>query len=141
MLGCTVPDSRKRIAVWFSWQMEGVGEDLAIPVVELFRSFSDINLSPSVRAEEADTKTPNLEYLICRDVGNWVMRGRGKLAIPEEDILNLFGGPELEAAAARLCVSLEQAWKASLRRRGARGVSELTVAWREWWLGHWASLI
>ncbi len=141
MLGCTVPDSRKRIAVWFSWQMEGVGEDLAIPVVELFRSFADIDLSPRVRAEEADTKTPNLEYLICRDIGNWVLRGRGKLSIPEADMLDLFGGPELESAAARLCVSLEQAWKASLRRRGARGVSEVTVAWREWWLGHWASLI
>jgi hypothetical protein len=140
-LGCTVPDSRKRIAVWFSWQMEGTGEDLALPLVELFRSFSDIGLGPSANADAVGTETPNLEYLVCRDVGNWVLRGRGKLSIPEVDMLQLFHGMELESAAARLCVSIENAWKTSLRRRGAHGVSELTVAWREWWLGHWASLI
>ncbi len=138
MLAFTAPDSPKRIAVWFSWQMEGIGEDLTIPVVELFGSFSDIGLGPSDNTEEANRATPNLEYLICRDVGNWVLRGRGKLSIPEAEMLELFGGPDLESAAARLCVSLEQAWKAALRRRGVRGVRELTVAWREWWLGHWA---
>ena len=140
-LGCIVPDGRKRIAIWFSWQMEGTGEDLAIPLVELFKSLSDIGLGLSVGAEGSGTETPNLEYLVCRDVGNWVLRGRGKLSIPEVDMLELFRGMELESAAARLCVSIENAWKASLRRRGAHGVSELTVAWREWWLGHWASLI
>ena len=140
-LGCTVPDNRKRIAVWFSWQMEGTGEDLAIPLVELFKSFSDVGLGPSVSAEGTGTETPNLEYLACRDVGNWILRGRGKLSIREVDMLELFRGMDLESAAARLCVSIENAWKASLRRRGAHGVSELTVAWREWWLGHWASLI
>ena len=140
-LGCTVPDKRKRIAVWFSWQMEGTGEDLAIPLVELFKSFSDVGLGPSVSGEEIGTETPNLEYLVCRDVGNWILRGRGKLSIREVDMLELFRGMDLESPAARLCVSIENAWKASLRRRGAHGVSELTVAWREWWLGHWASLI
>ena len=141
MLAFTVPDNRKRIAVWFSWQMEGITEDLTIPIAELFKSFSDIGLGPNDSTAEAGRTIPNLEYLICRDVGNWVLRGRGKFSIPEADMLELFGGPELEPAAARLCVSLEQAWKAALRRRGARGVRELTVAWREWWLGHWASLI
>jgi hypothetical protein len=141
MLAFTAPDTKKRIAVWFTWQMEGIGEDLTIPVIELFWSFSDIGLGPDDSTAEAAQTTPNLEYLICRDVGNWVLRGRGKLSIPEADVLELFGGPDVETAAARLCVSLEQAWKASLQRRGAHGVRELTVAWREWWLGHWASLI
>lgn len=140
-LGCTVPDSRKRVAIWFSWQMEGTGEDVAIPLVQLFKCFSEVGLGPSVSADGAGTETPNLEYLVCRDVGNWILRGRGKLSIPEVDMLKLFRGMELESAAARLCVSIENAWKASLRRQGAHGVSELTVAWREWWLGHWASLI
>ena len=140
-LDCTVPDRRKRIAVWFSWQMEGTGEDLAIPLVELFKCFSEVGLGPSVSGESTGTEVPNLEYLACRDVGNWILRGRGKLSIREVDMLELFRGMDLESAAARLCVSIENAWKASLRRRGAHGVSELTVAWREWWLGHWASVI
>jgi hypothetical protein len=140
-LSCTVPDHRKRIAVWFSWQMEGTGEDLGIPLMELFKSFSSLGLGPSVNAERGGTETPNLEYLVCRDVGNWTLRGRGKLSIPETDMLELFHDMELESAAARLCVSIENAWKTFLRRQGAHGVSDLTVAWREWWLGHWASLI
>ena len=140
MLGYVVPDSGKRIAVWFSWQMEGVGADSTTPVAELFRSFSDIGFGSSANAGATDTQTPNLEYLICRDVGNLIVRGRGKLSIPEADMLNLFGSG-FESAAAELCVTLEQAWRAALRRSGSRGVSELAVGWHEWWLGHWASLI
>jgi hypothetical protein len=142
VLECTMPDRRKRIAVWFSWQMEGVGLDLAIPLVELFSSFSGVGLGASERAPEAgNTEIANLEYLICRDIGNSVMRGRGKFSIPEADMLAMFGGNGLEPAAVKLCMGLEDAWKASLRRRGVRGVSELTLSWREWWLGHWASPI
>jgi hypothetical protein len=142
MLGCMMPERQRRIAVWFSWQMEGTGEELAIPLVELFRCFANIGLDQDASSPEAaNSGTPNLEYLICRDIGNWVSRGRGKLSISEAEILTAFGGDRLESAAVRLCVSLEDAWKTSLRRRGARGVSELTVAWREWWLGHWASPI
>lgn len=33
--------------------------------------------------------------------------------------------------------SLEEAWKAQVERSGMDGVGELTVAWRESWLGHW----
>lgn len=140
ILGCPVPDRRKRIAVWFSWQMEGVGADSTTPVAELFRSFSEIGFGSSANAGATGTQTPNLEYLICRDVGNLIVRGRGKVSIPEADVLSLFGSG-FESAAAKLCVTLEQAWKAALRRCGALGVSELTVGWHEWWLGRWASLI
>ena len=140
MFGCAVPDGGKRIAVWFSWQAEGVGADSTAPVAELFRSFSDIGFGSNANVGATGTQTPNLEYLICRDVGNLIVRGRGKLSIPEADVLNLFG-PGFESAAAKLCVALEQAWKAALRRSGVRGVSELAVGWHEWWLGHWASLI
>lgn len=140
MLDCVVPDGGKRIAVWFSWQTEGVGADSTTPVADLFRCFSDIGFGSRADAGATATQTPNLEYLICRDIGNLIVRGRGKLSIPEADVLSLFG-PGFESAAANLCVTLEQAWKAALRRSGARGVSELAVGWHEWWLGHWASLI
>jgi hypothetical protein len=142
MLGCKTPDKTKHIAVWFSWQVEGTGQDLAAPLTELFGCFSSIGLGPNdAAAADMESMTiPNLEYLVCRDIGDSVVRGRGKLSIPEDDINRIFGGGDgIESAAVRLCVSMEDAWKASLRHHGARGVSEVTVAWREWWLGHWAS--
>lgn len=142
MLGCTVPERQRRIAVWFSWQIESAVEDLAVPLNQLFAAFADLGLGPGDgTAPDPTAEAPNLEYLICRDIGNYVLRGRGKLSISEADMLTLVGSHERETAPSRLCVSLENAWKTSLRRRGARGVSELTVAWREWWLGHWASPI
>jgi hypothetical protein len=154
MLGCAVPDQHRRMTVWVSWQMEGAVEDLATPLRELFTAFSNIGFGPggpggpgragrpgAAEAGNLETDIPNLEYLICRDIGNSVLRGRGKLSVPEADMLKLAGGNDVEGAAAKLCVGIEKAWKTSLARRGARGASELTVAWREWWLGHWSSPI
>jgi hypothetical protein len=143
MLPCTVVDRRKRIAVWFSWQMEGIGRDLATPLSDLFSSFNEIGLGLDNDAEKNKdlAGTPNLEYLICRDIGNSVLRGRGKLAIPEIDVLAMFGGDGIESAAVAMCMSLEDAWRTSIRREGIIGASELTVAWREWWLHHWAAPI
>jgi hypothetical protein len=142
MLGCTVPDQKRRMTVWVSWQTEGTVEDLATPLRELFTAFSDIGFGPRARnAGSFKTDIPNLEYLICRDIGNSVLRGRGKLSVPEADMLTLVGGNDVESAAAKLCVGIERAWKRSLARRGAHEASELTVAWREWWLGHWSSPI
>jgi hypothetical protein len=141
-LGCAMPDRRRRIAVWFSWQMEGAGDDLAMPMAELFSSLSDIGLATTESAAAHDSVgLANLEYLIFRDVGNSVLRGRGKFSVTEEDILQIFHENVLESAAVKLCMGLEDGWATSLRRRGVRGVSELTVSWREWWLGHWASPI
>lgn len=141
MLPCTAVDRRKRIAVWFSWQMEGVGRDLATPLTHLFSSFDEIGLGTHDDVEKSTglTSAPNLEYLICRDVGNSVLKGRGKLAIPEVDVLKTFGGEGIEPAAVAMCMSLDDAWRTSMRRERIAGVSELTVAWREWWLRHWAA--
>jgi hypothetical protein len=140
MLGCAVPEQKRRMTVWVSWQMEGAVEDLATPLRELFTAFSDVGFGPRpCDAGSFKTDIPNLEYLICRDIGNSVLRGRGKLSVPEADMLTLVGGNDVESAAARLCVGIERAWKRSLARQGSNGASELTVAWREWWLGHWSS--
>jgi hypothetical protein len=140
VLECAMPDRRKRIAIWFSWQTEGAGQEQATPLVELFDSFSVLEFGAR-ESGPARIDMPNVEYLICRDIGNSVFRGRGKFSIPEADMLAMFDGNGVESAAVKLCMSLEDTWKASLRRRGVRGVSELALSWREWWLGHWASPI
>jgi hypothetical protein len=142
MLGCAVPDQQKRITVWVSWQTEGTVDDLSMPLKELFTAFSQIGFGPIVRSDDnPQTNIPNLEYLICRNVGDGILRGRGKLSVPEADMVSLVGGTDIESSAVRLCVAIERAWKAALVSQRARGTSELTVAWREWWLGHWASPI
>lgn len=138
---CTTPPSRaKRIAVWFSWQMEGAASGMAMPLEKLFSCFSELGPEPEGIGPRSSIKIPDLEYLICRDIGNSVLRGRGKFSIPEAEIVEVYGGG-MEEAAVRLCVDLEEAWVASLRRHSVHSASELTVAWREWWLGHWASPI
>jgi hypothetical protein len=142
VLGCTMPDKRKRIAVWFSWQVGGKGHDLGVLLAELFScfprmGFGKVNTEPN----GGEVEVPNLEYLVSRDVGNLTLRGRGKLSVPEADVLAIFGGNGVEAAATQLCMHLEDAWKSSLLQSGVHGVSEVTVTWREWWLGHWASPI
>ena len=140
-LCCAAPSRAKRIAVWFSWQMEGAINGMTMPLEKLFSCFAEVGLESDGDASPANRmKIPNLEYLICRDIGNSVLRGRGKFSIPETEMLEIYGGG-MEEAAVRLCVGLEEAWKASLRRHSAYSASELTVAWREWWLGHWASPI
>jgi hypothetical protein len=140
-LGSTVPDRNKRIAIWFSWQMEGERAHLGVPLAELFASLSKIGLATESASDQDDAGLANLEYLIFRDIGNSVLRGRGKFSVSEDDILRIFRDNVLESAAVKLCMGLEDAWATSLRMRNVRGVSELTVSWREWWLGHWASPI
>jgi hypothetical protein len=142
VLGCTMPDQQRRMTVWVSWQTEGAVDDLSMPLRELFNAFSQVGFSPAMlQSSGSEANIPNLEYLICRDVGDGILRGRGKLSIPEADMVTLIGGTDVESAAGRLCVAIERAWKASLAGRKARGASELTVAWREWWLGRWTSPI
>jgi hypothetical protein len=140
-LPCVVSDRRKRIALWFSWQMEGTGRDLAKPLSHLFQAFHDVGMDLSDDSEgTGGFNIPNLEYLICRDIGNSALRGRGKLGVLEADVRGI-SGDGIEDAAVKLCVSLEDAWRASISRENIIGVNELTVAWREWWLHHWAAPI
>ena len=65
-----------------------------------------------------------------------MVRGKAKLAVPKS-VLRQFSSGGVELPASKLCASLEEAWKAHVDQSGVDGVSELTVAWRESWLGHW----
>jgi len=141
-LGCAMPDKRKRIAIWFSWQVKGKGQGLGVLLAELFScfprmGFGQVNSDPY----SSEVDVPNLEYLVCRDIGNLTLRGRGKLSVPEADIMAMFSSNGVGTAATQLCMHLEDAWKTALLQSSVHGVSELTVTWREWWLGHWASPI
>lgn len=82
----------------------------------------------------ADVAT--VEYLICRATEQSVVRGKAKLAVPKQ-VLRQFSAGSGQSPPSKLCVSLEEAWQAQVEQSDVDGVGELTVAWRESWLGHW----
>lgn len=124
------------MAVWVSWEIARQHRGLAAPLDCLYRALGQV--APPVpaegRASAGDLAT--VEYLICRATEQSVIRGKAKLAVPKT-VLRQFSSAGGELPASKLCASLEEAWKAQVDQSGVDGVSELTVAWRESWLGHW----
>ncbi|GLY65645.1 hypothetical protein [Amycolatopsis taiwanensis] len=125
------------LAVWVSWEVARRDDGLAAPLRCLYQALGDVVPevpdSPGVPLSEV----AGVDYLICRATEQSVVRGKAKLAVPKA-VLRRFSGPGAEAPAAKLCAALEDAWRARVEKSGVDGVSEVTVAWREFWLGHWA---
>ncbi|MDI5977050.1 hypothetical protein [Amycolatopsis magusensis] len=129
----------ERLGIWFSWQMDRAADGLAKPMQALRQALVQVGLAGE---ELAGGEAPNIEYLVCRDLGNSIIRGRGKLSVPFDVVHARFPRTNVEAGPSTLCVSLEDAWKAELDElpETAR-VHEVTVAWREHWLGRWAATL
>ncbi len=131
-------DMRRRIAIWFSWQAQGSSIDLATPLARLLGAAADAGLATRSSDGKWSPDAPNIDYLVCRNMGNSVLRGKGKLSVLRDIALRNYADDDIESRPTNLCVSIEEAWRASAERDGRRGVRELTVAWRECWLGHWS---
>jgi hypothetical protein len=131
---------RRRMAIWFSWQTQGGDADLAIPLNSLLGALVDIELLRDKATELIwDQDAPNIEYLVCRNMGNSVLRGKGKLSVLRDPALQRYPSDGLEPRPTDLCVSIEEAWRSRTAREASPGVKDLTVAWRECWLGHWST--
>jgi hypothetical protein len=134
-------DENRRMAIWFSWQTRDTEPDLAIPLRGLFEALRDVRLIRRQGQGFVWTRSsPNIEYLVCRNSGNSVLRGRGKLSVVRDAALARYPDNALESRPTNLCVSIEEAWRARTMRSDRYELRELTVAWREPWLGHWALL-
>ncbi|HEX5404499.1 MAG TPA: hypothetical protein VFX16_19605 [Pseudonocardiaceae bacterium] len=133
---CVPPPPRRRMAVWFSWQAEGDTTTLAAMMKALYRAFEKTGLIDT-RTEHWTTRddSPSIEYLICRQLDYSILRGKGKISMPKDIIDTRFKEGPLERPASKFCAKLEAAWQAELADMD--GSLELTVAWREAWLGHW----
>jgi len=135
-------DENRRMAIWFSWQTQGIEPDLATPLQGLFEALVDVRL---IRRRDQrfiwNRSSPNLDYLVCRNSGNSVLRCRGKLSVLRDVALARYPDNALESRPTNLCVGIEEAWRARTMRGDRRALRELTVAWREPWLGHWAMLL
>ena len=133
-------DENRRMAIWFSWQTQGIEPDLAIPLQGLFDALKDVGLIRR-RDQGWNRSSPNIEYLVCRNSGNSVLRGRGKLSVLRDVALARYPDNALESRPTNLCVGIEKAWRDRMTRSDRYALRELTVAWREPWLGHWALLL
>jgi hypothetical protein len=133
---CAPPSPRRRMAMWFSWQAEGNTTTLVTIMKGLYRAFEKVGLIDT-RTEHWTTReeSPNIEYMICRQFDYSILRGKGKMSLPKDIIDTRFKEGPLERPASKFCAKLEAAWRAELA--GTDGFLELTVAWREAWLGHW----
>jgi hypothetical protein len=132
-------DGARRMAIWFSWQTQGVEPDLALPLGGLFGALADVGLlTGRTEGRSWSSEAPNIDYLICRNVGNSILRGKGKLSVPQSLALASYPSSGLESRPTNLCVAIEEAWRARIARDGRHGIRELTVGWRECWLGHWS---
>ena len=68
-------------------------------------------------------------------MGNSVLRGKGKISFPLDVAYSAPGQPDLHARLTSLSVRVQNAWRDRLDK--SHRARELTVSWREYWLGHW----
>jgi hypothetical protein len=131
--------TQRRKSLWFSWQSEGTDIGLAAPVVAFFDAVRSSGVVPTGEGgKPSAADEPNLEYLVCRDVGDATLRGKGKISLPVE-LLTWGSGTELESEGPRICANLEDAWRTELEKHRLPGVPDLSVAWLEHRLGHQAT--
>ena len=118
-----------RRPIWFTWQADGSDRGLASPLFALESALELVGL-PAVRDEGG--LGASIEYLVCREMQKSTLHGKGKLSVPLEAVPAMADDSSAEARASHLASRLEDAWRSELDG----GVSALSVAWRENWLGH-----
>ncbi|MFU8874358.1 hypothetical protein [Micromonospora sp. SL4-19] len=129
-----------RLPLWFSWRAVGTDAGLAAPLIAFMDALKAIGLAPAGGAEEEVGNHPNLDYLVCRDVGESTLRGRGKISLPRH-ILHQSPDPRPDVLGARISTSLEDAWRAELSRHALPGGVEVSVAWVEYRLNNSTTLM
>src|SRR5262249_40066380 len=97
-----------RVAIWIAWRMRRAARGLQTTLESLGDALKTVGLSYG-GAEGA-----NVEYLICRDIGNSTFHGKGKISVPEAVVERLFGNRGRRPALSRCCSALGRAWKSQL---------------------------
>ncbi|MGH3567721.1 MAG: hypothetical protein ACRDRH_17160 [Pseudonocardia sp.] len=125
----------RRVPIWIGWQMRKSEAGLRAPLLALHRAVDRLGLAEASTDGAADrTRAPSIEYLVCRQFGASVLRGKGKLAVARTVIERRF--TDNRRGAAQLAADLEDAWKAQLRADGDEQLfSDVSVSSREFLLG------
>jgi hypothetical protein len=142
--------SQRRFGIWFSWLTRRDLGGLEMPLSHLQDSLDsvlglvDVTDTSSARGESKDEATMehsfNVEYLLCREVGEGRLRATGKLSIDQaaQFRLEAMFPDDREPTASKAARAIEDEWRSRVERNGP-ALIELTVAWRELWLGHWSA--
>lgn len=139
LINYNAPDSPSR-SLWFGWDIERTVDGLVAPLDSLGQALTSMGLLSSPANVESQSAEANIEYLICRDVGNATLRAKGKIAVPDRAWQALLKTDDRSRAGTRMAQVLEESWQARLRAtRVTRG--DVTVAWREPWLSRGSSRI
>ncbi|WBB69259.1 hypothetical protein [Micromonospora sp. WMMD812] len=129
-----------RIPLWFSWRAAGTDDGLAAPLIAFMDALKVTGLTPAVGEMEEVGALPNLDYLVCRDVGESTLRGRGKITLSRR-MLRQFADTRPDVIGPRISTNLEDAWRVELARHALPGGVEVSVAWMEYRLNNSTTLM
>jgi hypothetical protein len=120
--------------LWISWDIERTRNGLTAPLTSLASALTKMGLLHHEPVDASARPSVNVEYLICRDVGDATLRAKGKVGVPDKLWRELLPTYPRAEAGRRLAQVLEEYWQAAnAKTESSRG--ELTVAWQEPWLG------
>ena len=141
-----VIDTSRR-ALWAGWTVRDEDDALRIVLDRLRDSLR--SLLETDETDETDERLGefNIEYMVCRQVGRGLIRGRCKLSVPVSAFkLDMPGldrlKDKLDGAEPQtvLCRELEWAWADALAADGIGESREVEVAWKEHRLGRWGTI-
>jgi hypothetical protein len=128
------------VALWVSWQTQGALDSASEALRTLGTALESLESTPATDAY-CGGLDPRIDYLICRDLGNGATRGKGKIVVSEEFIEKAHRRSALQSPLTEFCNDLERAWMTLTRNEKESSLREVSVSWRENWLGHWSSSV
>lgn len=126
----------ERSAIWVSWLAGRTLSALTEPLSKLESAFT----AALGDRDERVCPVYGIESLVCQEVSDGRLRATGRLSVADpvlDSFRRRFGESE-EAFPAKVCRVVEDEWRGLLD--GKFPVIELTVSWRELWLGHWSAM-
>jgi len=122
-------------SLWVSWDVERTEDGIAFPMTGLrlaLDKLSEFAASRSDHAPDDPRLKVNIEYLICREVGNSRLRGKGKLSVPD-DFMAAVIADGVPTPWREIAKKIEELWKTEMDPLSAPGHS-VSVASHEYWL-------
>jgi hypothetical protein len=148
-LGLVSSHRRAARPLWLSWELASKRAGLWRPIKTLYESLDQIVMGvagpagngPRPRDLHVDAPElyPNMEYLISRDTGAGAVRAKAKLGVPDDLLRRKWPQASMAERGVLLSSLLEDLWLHEMSQ-GDVPPHEVTVAWREHWLGRWSSL-
>lgn len=123
-------ESGNERAVWCAWQVPNSATALSDVLAALMAAITVVTGAAT---------SASIDYLLSRRVSNGALHGRCKLAMLGS-VVGSIVVPEGRNSRNEMCQRIESAWRSGLSEGIGSSQVEVEVAWRELWLGRWASV-